>query len=129
MIHNRIRKFLSVLESAAFKGKPIDLSMGYRSLTSDIVTSYMFADKGFQLLEAEDFQSPILVALEQFFNIVQWAIYFQNFFPWLTRQLQKLSKEQTEMISPPLAATNWITEVHLSITQLNEADFLGSNVA
>ncbi|KIX99180.1 uncharacterized protein Z520_04756 [Fonsecaea multimorphosa CBS 102226] len=112
LIHDRIGKFLSVLEEAASStgGTPVDLSMGYRSLTSDVVTSYMFADKGFDLLDAEGFRSPILVALEEFFEFTQWYMYFPNFMGWLGRQLQRLTKEQTEKLMPALAATNWITE-------------------
>ncbi|OAP57865.1 hypothetical protein AYL99_08603 [Fonsecaea erecta] len=110
VIHDRIRKFLSVLEAASATGTPVDLSMGYRSLTSDVVASYMFADNGFELLDVEGFRSPILVALEEFFEFTQWAMYFHNFMGWLARQLQRLTKEQTEKFMPALAATNWITE-------------------
>lgn len=37
--------------------------------------------------------------------------------PWITRQLQKLSREQQEKLMPALAATNWITEVSLLATR------------
>ncbi|EXJ65821.1 uncharacterized protein A1O5_11062 [Cladophialophora psammophila CBS 110553] len=110
LIHDRIKKFLSVLDAASSTGTAVDLSRGYRSLTSDVVTSYMFADKGFETLDAEGFQSPTLVALEEFFEFTQWAMYFPSFMGWLTRQLQKLTKEQTEKFMPALAATNWITK-------------------
>ncbi|KIW93014.1 uncharacterized protein Z519_06863 [Cladophialophora bantiana CBS 173.52] len=110
LIHDRIKKFLSALEAASSTGTVVDLSRGCRSLTSDVVTSYMFADKGFETLDAEGFQSPTLVDLEEFFEFTQWAMYFPNFMGWLTRQLQKLTKEQTEKFMPTLAATNWITE-------------------
>lgn len=111
LVHDRIKKFLSVLESAAATNKPVDLSMGYRNLTSDVVTSYMFADKGFELVEVDDFRSPILEALEEYFNNAQWSLYWPNFMAWLTRQMQMLTKEQTQRLIPALAATNWITEV------------------
>ena len=111
LIHNRIKKFLSVLDLAASVDKPIDLSMGYRSLTSDVITSYIFGDNGFEVLNSQDFRSPSLEASEQVFEFVQWSVYFPRFMRWLTRQLQKLSTEQAEKFVPPLAATNWITEV------------------
>ncbi|KAJ9601988.1 hypothetical protein H2200_013547 [Cladophialophora chaetospira] len=110
LIHLRINKFLSVLESAASRDIPVDLSMGFRALTSDLVTSYMFADNGFGLLEVKDFQSSMLIALEEFFNFAQWAMYWSNFIAWLTIHLQKLTKEQQEKFMPALAATNWISE-------------------
>lgn len=111
LIHDRIHKFLSILDAAVVTGRPVDLSMGYRSVTSDIVTSYIFADKGFEALDAPDFQSSMLVTLEEFFNFLQWTMYWPNFMAWLTRQLQMLTKEQTERFMPALAATNWLSEV------------------
>ncbi|EXJ61096.1 hypothetical protein A1O7_05249 [Cladophialophora yegresii CBS 114405] len=110
LINSRIKKFLSKFELAAANNEPMDLSMGFRSVTSDVVTSYMFADNGFELLDVKDFQSSILIALEQYFDFSQWATYWPNFMPWLTRQLQKLTEEQQEKFIPALAATNWITE-------------------
>ncbi|ETI24063.1 hypothetical protein G647_03432 [Cladophialophora carrionii CBS 160.54] len=98
LIHSRIKKFLSKFESAASNNEPIDLSMGFRSVTSDVVTSYMFADNGFELLDVKGFQSSILIALEAYFDFTQWAMYWPNFMPWLTRQLQKLTKEQQEKV-------------------------------
>ena len=111
LIHDRVNKFLSCLEAAASTGKSVDLSMGYRSLTSDIVTGYMFADKGFESLDMEGFKSPVLEALEQFFHLSQWVVYFSSFVHWLQWQLEKLSKEQTQRLSPELASTNWMSEV------------------
>ncbi|OAL36555.1 hypothetical protein AYO20_04171 [Fonsecaea nubica] len=110
LIHDRVKKFLSVLDTASSTGSPVDLSMGYRSLTSDVVTSYMFADKGFDLLDAQNFRSPILVALEEFFEIAPWTTYFPNLTAWLARQLQSLPDERIAKLMPALAATNWITE-------------------
>jgi hypothetical protein len=116
LIHDRVKKFLSCLEAAASTGNPVDLSMGYRSLTSDIITSYMFADKGLESLDVEGFKSPALEALEQFFHLSQWVVYFSSFVHWLQWQLEKLTKEQTERLSPELAATNWLSEVRQAET-------------
>jgi hypothetical protein len=101
LIHDRIKKYLSALESMASQDVPADLSMGFRSVTSDVVTSYMFADNGFELLDVKGFQSPILVALEEFFNFAQWAMYLGSIMPWITRQLQKLTKEQQQKVGRP----------------------------
>ncbi|KIW37891.1 uncharacterized protein PV06_09873 [Exophiala oligosperma] len=96
LIHDRMNTFLQKLDAAASVEKPVDLSMGYRSLTSDLVTSYMFANKGIETLEVEDFQSPMLVALEKNFDFLQYTMYWNNFFYWFAGQLQTLTKEQTE---------------------------------
>jgi hypothetical protein len=124
LIHDRINIFLTELEAAACSEKPVDLSMGYRSLTSDVVTSYMFADKGFGLLKVEGFQSPTLVALEEFFNIAQYILYFPNFMFWLTRRLQRLTQEQAQLFMPALAATNWISEVCTYLRGVDSANIL-----
>lgn len=71
LIRDRIQQFPSQLESAASVDKPVDLSMGYRCLTSDVATRYIFGDKGFELLNSKDFRSPTLEALEQFFDFAQ----------------------------------------------------------
>jgi hypothetical protein len=115
LIYDRVNKFLNLLDSAASKNAPVDLTFGYRSLTSDIVTSYMFADKGFETLDAKDFGSPILTALEDFFHSNQWFMYWPHFFAWLTRQLMKFPKEYTRELVPALGAVQWILDV--SVTQ------------
>jgi hypothetical protein len=99
LIHDRIRKFLAALDSAAVSDELVDLSMGFRSLTSDVVTSYMFADKGFGLLDVKDFKSPILMALEEFFNFIQWALFLGSGMAYIQRMLQNLTKAQQEKVS------------------------------
>lgn len=111
LIHDRMNTFLQKLDAAASVEKPVDLSMGYRSLTSDLVTSYMFANKGIETLEVEDFQSPMLVALEKNFDFLQYTMYWNNFFYWFAGQLQTLTKEQTEKFFASIAQTNWLIEV------------------
>jgi cytochrome P450 len=111
LIHERVNKFFSLLDQAGTTKNLVDLSMGFRSLTSDVVSSYIFGGQGFELLEVKDFQSPILVAVEQFFDFYPWCLYFPKFTAWLTRQLQKLKREQAKVLVPQLAATNWILEV------------------
>ncbi|OAP62024.1 hypothetical protein AYL99_04227 [Fonsecaea erecta] len=110
LIHNRVQKFVSVLAAAASAGKAVDLSLGYRSLTSDVVMSYCFADQGFKSLEADEFQSPMLLALEQMFDVMQYTIYWHNAARMLLRLLSRMTKEQAEKYVPALAATNWISE-------------------
>jgi hypothetical protein len=80
LLHNRLTKFLSLLREASVSGKPVDLSRGYRSLTSDVVMTYCFADQGFNTLDVEDFNSPNLRALEHQFNTAQYAFYFEGIF-------------------------------------------------
>jgi hypothetical protein len=99
LLHGRVKKFQSALATAAETDTPVDLSLGFRSYTSDVVTSYMFADDGFGLLTVKDFKSEILTALEEFFSLSQWTMYLGFIMPWITRQLQKLTKEQQEKVS------------------------------
>ncbi|KAL6251945.1 hypothetical protein RBB50_002155 [Rhinocladiella similis] len=110
LVHDRMNTFLQGLDAAASAEKPVDLSMGYRSLTSDVVTSYMFANQGIETLKVEDFQSPMLVALEKNFDFLQYTMYWNNFFYWFAGQLQKLTKEQTERFFASIAQTNWLIE-------------------
>jgi cytochrome P450 len=109
LIKERTQQFLSQFESAAESDRSIDLSMGFRSLTSDNVTSYMFADNGFGLLDVKDFKSPLLAALEEFFELAQYTMKLWWLMPFLTRQLQKMSYASQKKYIPALAATNWIT--------------------
>ncbi|KAJ9602769.1 hypothetical protein H2200_012549 [Cladophialophora chaetospira] len=111
LIHETLNTFLGKLDSASKEdGKVVDLTFGFRCLTSDTIMRYCFADEGFQTLESKEFRSPLIVKLEQFFDTIMPIIYFPKTMTWLTNQLGKLSDATQDKVAPGLAATNYIMD-------------------
>ena len=112
IIHETLNIFLEKLGLASKEErKVVDLTLGFRCLTSDTIMRYCFADDGFQTLESKDFRSPMLTKMEQFFDTIMPLIYFPQSMTWVTNQLEKLSNATQDKVAPGLAATNYIMDV------------------
>lgn len=112
LIHETLNTFLGKLDSVSKEaGKVVDLTLGFRCLTSDTIMRYCFADEGFQTLESRDFRSPMLIKMEQFFETIMPIIYFPKSMKWVTNQLDRLSDATQDKMAPGLAATNYLMNV------------------
>lgn len=67
MIHDKIAKFLKMLQTAASENKAIDLSLGFSCLAADVVTQYCY-QQSFGALDAPDFRFPPILAIEKFMH-------------------------------------------------------------
>ncbi|KAI4245245.1 MAG: hypothetical protein L6R40_002602 [Gallowayella cf. fulva] len=74
-IASRVDKFLEKLSVYAETGRPVNLSRGSMCLAADTVMDFAF-QKPYNALDAEDFQSDLLVPIVDFCKILQWPMYF-----------------------------------------------------
>lgn len=109
-IHEKAIKFLDVLRKAAKSSKTVDLTLGYKCLTAEVVMGYSF-QKTFGALDAPDFCFRPIQDLEQLFVSAPFAWYFPNFVNALSHVLVNLPKSLIERIIKPLAAVFEIQDV------------------
>jgi hypothetical protein len=109
-IHEKVNKFLGTLQKAAKSSKTVDLTLGYKCLTADVVMGYSF-QKTFGALDAPDFRFRPIEDLEQVFASAPLAWYFPNFINALSHILVKLPRGLIERIMKPMAAIFEIQEV------------------
>jgi hypothetical protein len=110
-IHEKIDKFLGILHEATESSKVLDLTLGYKCLTADVVMGYCY-NKTFGALDAADFKFKLIEDLEGVFGTASFARYFPGFFNMLSRILEKLPTIIIEMTVKPLAATFEIQRVN-----------------
>ncbi|KAL8683134.1 MAG: hypothetical protein Q9186_000847 [Xanthomendoza sp. 1 TL-2023] len=76
---SRVEKFLEKLGGYAETGRPVNLTRGSMCLAADAVMDFAF-QKPYDALDAEDFQSDILVPVVDFCKMLQWPMYFPKTF-------------------------------------------------
>jgi hypothetical protein len=111
-IHEKIDKFLGILDEATKSSKAVDLTFGYKCLTADVVMGYCY-NKTFGALDAPDLRFKLIEDLEGLFGTASCAWYFPGFFNMLCRFLAKLPMVMIEKMVKPLAATFEIQKVNL----------------
>lgn len=109
-IHEKVNKFLDALQKAAKSSKNVDLTLGYKCLTADVIMGYSF-QKTFGALDAPDFLFRPIQDLEQLFTSAPFAWYFPNFVNAISHILVNLPRSLIERIIKPLAATFEIQDV------------------
>jgi hypothetical protein len=62
LIQDKISKFIILLLNAGYRNKVVDLSLGYRCLTIDVITHYCF-QKSHDAMDAPGFEDPFVGAL------------------------------------------------------------------
>lgn len=67
LIHEQIVKFLDVIRGAAKEKRVLNMTVGFKALTSDIVMHYCY-QKTFGTLDAPEFRFKPLLALEDCFS-------------------------------------------------------------
>ncbi|KAF9066347.1 cytochrome P450 [Rhodocollybia butyracea] len=78
-IQEKVDKLLTLLvEHYNSPSSAVDMSVAYRSLTLDIITSYCFAEST-NALDIPNFSHPLLRGLEQSFR----TLWYTRHFPWL----------------------------------------------
>lgn len=109
-IHEKVNKFLDTLQKASNLSKVVDLTLGYKCLTADVVMGYSF-QKTFGALDAPDFCFGLIQDLEQLFAAAPLAWYFPKFINKLSNILVNLPRSLIDRIMKPLAATFEIQKV------------------
>jgi cytochrome P450 len=110
LIHEKVNKFLDALQGAAKLSEAVDLTLGYKCLTADVVMGYCY-QKTFGALDAPDFRFQLILDLEELFQTAPLAWYFPKSVNTLSRVLMNLPKAVVEKILKPLIATFEIQKV------------------
>ncbi len=112
-IQNLISKFLSILQGAASEdeGKTVNLSMGFRCLTSDVIMNFSF-NKPLGALDSGEFEFPLTRALKEAVAISQWSVYFPSSFRILFQWIDNLPLWVLDRYMKPLALTKWCIKVN-----------------
>lgn len=109
-IRGHCAKFLAKLADAASQSKVVDLTLGYKCLTADVVMNYCF-QKTFGALDAPDFEFPLIVDIEEFFETATFSWYFKTFFVYIFMVIAKLPRPWVRKMIKPLGATYAIQDV------------------
>ena len=102
-IHEKANKFLKTLKDAAQSSKTVDLTLGYKCLTADIVMGYCY-QKTFGALDAQDFHFQLLLDLEELFRGVPLVWYFPGLMNGLARLLAAAPRSFVDLFLQPMAA-------------------------
>ena len=97
LISQCVVKFLDKLNLHAQTGRPVNMRKAFQCLLADAVMKFAYQED-FGALEAEDFDSELLVPICDFTQMMQWPIYF----PGLCKTIFKM----TEML-PNWAIEKW----------------------
>lgn len=105
-------KFLSVLQAATSKekGDVVNLSNGFRALTSDTIMTFTF-NKPLGALDSPGFDFSVTKALTDGAVVGQWSVYFPNSFKILLQVTGMLPSWFIEKYMPPLAYTKFLLRV------------------
>lgn len=110
LIHEKVNKFLSALQGAAESSEAVDLTLGYKCLTADVVMGYCY-QKTFGALDSPGFRFQLIRDLEGLFRTAPFAWYFPRFMNSLSRVMVRLPRSLIEKIIKPFIATFEIQEV------------------
>ena len=109
-IHEKVARFTKLLEDAAQASKVVDLSLGFKCLTADIVMGYCH-QKTFGALDAPGFFFQMILDLEELLQGAPLAWYFPSLVNGLARILDAAPKSFVQLVMKPMAATFEIQNV------------------
>lgn len=110
LIHAKVNQFVDTLLGAAKSSAVVDLTLGYKCLTADVVMGYCY-QKTFGALDVPDFHFQLIEDLEELFQTAPLAWYFPGFVNALSRVLPKLPRTVIQKIMKPMLATFEIQKV------------------
>ena len=112
LVQNLCSKFLSILQAATSKekGDVVNLSRGFRALTSDTIMTFTF-NKPLGALDSPGFNFSVTEALTDITVLGQWSVYFPGSFKLLLHAIDTLPLWLIEKYMPPLAYTKFLLRV------------------
>lgn len=105
-------KFFDMLQTATSedKGKVVNISMGFRCLTTDLIMDFTFK-KPLGALDSPDFDFPLTSAISESLVYGHWVAYFPALFKRLFQWLDKLPLWFVDKYVQPVALTKWCMRV------------------
>ena len=112
LVQSLCSKFLSILQAAASKekGDIVNLSNGFRALSSDTIMTFTF-NKPLGALDSPGFNFNVTEAMADGAVVGQWSVYFPNSFKVLLQAIDMLPSWMIEKFTPPLACTKLLLRV------------------
>lgn len=120
LICSKVDRFAAVLKDSAASDEPVDLTLGYMCLTSEIILDYCFG-KPFGALDAPGFRFPLILAIEQFFDSNLATHYFPHIFNPLIRLLGTFPASMQGPFAAVMALKNGCRERIVQLMQRKEA--------
>ena len=117
LIQEKISLLVDVLGSMAKDNRPVNLSRGYRCLTADIVSEYVYQEE-FGGLNSKDFIHPVIEACDQLVESTMWPTYFRRTFALLDTIASLLPDIALTYLSPQLLAVREFQRVRTLCTEL-----------
>ena len=103
LIQAKISQLVDQFRSIAKENRPVDLTLGYRCLTADIITEYIYKED-FGGLSSKDFRHPVIEACDTVITSSVWTVYFRRTFAVLDRIGSLLSDRALAFLSPQILA-------------------------
>ena len=115
LVQTSVSKFLNLLQLAASENewKTVNLTLGFRCLSSDIITNSMF-DQPLGWLESPEFDYPMTRAVKEASMFLQPATYFPTWFKIVLRWIGRLPSWFLDKHVESLALTKWWIKVSSS---------------
>ncbi|MCJ1422885.1 hypothetical protein MMC29_000765 [Sticta canariensis] len=127
LIQAKISQLVDRFRSIAKENRPVDLTRGYRCLTADIITEYIYQED-FGGLSSKDFRHPLIEACDTLFKGSTWSVYFRRTFAVLDRIGSLLSDRTLAFLSPSVSAIKQFqARCAISIKKLKQRSPSSSN--
>ncbi|KAL9108702.1 MAG: hypothetical protein Q9227_006498 [Pyrenula ochraceoflavens] len=101
MLLENIEKFVQRLKEEGRQRKPVNMSFGYKCLTSDIIMAFAFHEN-FGGLEAQNFLHPTILAMDNLFIFSLWGMYFPNFYDAIDTLIDQLPRRLMNVCAPAM---------------------------
>ena len=106
LITDKVAKFLKIISRYSSAAKPVDLTMAYRCLSTDVGMNYVF-QRTPDALDAEDFESGVLKGADAFVGMFLWPVYFPGLFGGLMRVMTSLPEWLMNRYVKPMSPVMW----------------------
>ncbi len=103
LITNEITTFLNKFHMAASEETPVNLSLGFRCLTADVVMSYTYQES-LGAIDSPNFSLPLITVVEKFRTAPKRFQYFPRTMHLIRRIANRLPVDFTQRLLPGIAA-------------------------
>lgn len=109
-VQDYVTKFLTVLQKAVDERTLVDLSLGFMSLTADVVMNHAF-QRPLGATDTPNFEFQLVKSSDRFMRTIQLRRLFPNFFDNLLRLSGVIPLTILRVILPGLGHTQWFRGV------------------
>lgn len=103
LIQEKVSQFIDVLTSMAKENLQVDLSRGFRCLTADTITKYVYQED-FGGLDSKGFSHPVPPAVEGLLESSKWASHFGGTVAVIAKIANHVPDKALAYFAPQLSA-------------------------